>query len=121
MILSIFSVILEYYRNLLNEQKSLDNLDTIKLTQNQALQLLFDVKFLHALFDIKSTNVYLNVGSIENLELNKKFNHLIDDYKDVCSLIESFVDPFDYDICTPFIQSKISKFISRSAVIFFRF
>ena len=109
-------MILEYYKNLLNEHKHLDSKDKIKLTQNQALQLIFDIKFIHTLFDLKSTGVYLNVGSSENLELNKKFNRSIDVYKEVCALLETFVDPFDYDICVPFIQSKIAKCINRSAV-----
>ena len=117
----MFAIILEYYKHLLEEQKNLNSNNKIKLTQNQALQLIFDLKFLHALFDFKSTGVYLNVGSSENLELNKKFNKSIDDYKEVCALLETFVDPFDYDICVPFIQSKIAKCISRSAVnIFFK-
>jgi hypothetical protein len=109
-------MILDYYKKLLNEHKNLDSQDKIKLTQNQALQLIFDLKFLHTLFDLKSTGVYLNVGSSEHLELNKKFQRSLEDYNEVCSLLESFVDPFDYDICTPFIQSKLAKCISRSAV-----
>ena len=47
-------MILDYYKKLLNEHKNLDSQDKIKLTQNQALQLIFDLKFVHTLFDLKS-------------------------------------------------------------------
>ena len=86
-------MILDYYKKLLNEHKNLDSQDKIKLTQNQALQLIFDLKFLHTLFDLKSTGVYLNVGSSEHLELNKlyqntkfgqaNFNLIINDMQDL--------------------------------------
>ena len=120
LILSLFDLILDAYKHMLNAQKN-TSLEKIKLTQNQALQIVFDLKFLYALFDFKSTGLYLNSAIHENTESNKKFNKLIDEYKEVCSMLESFIDPFDYDICAPFIQSKISKCISRSAVFFCKF
>ena len=115
LILSIFEIVLEAYKHLLSAQKN-SSLEQIRLTQNQALQTVFDLKFLYALFDFKSTALYVNASSSEFADTNRKFNVLLDEYKEVCAMLESFIDPFDYDICAPFIQSKIAKCISRSAV-----
>ena len=78
--------------------------------------MIFDLKFLYALFDLKSSS--FSAGLNENPTLNKVYNRVLDSYKNVCSLLETFIDPFDYDIVTPFMQSKISKCITRSAVSF---
>ena len=66
--------------------------------------MLFDLKFLYILFDLKV-----------NL-INKQ--QIQDDYKNVCSQLESFIDPFDYDICLPFIQSNINKSIARTSTLY---
>ena len=117
LILSVFELILHSYTNLINEQQELKHqTDKIKITQNQALQMIFDLKFLYALFDLKSSS--FSAGLNENPTLNKVYNRVLDSYKNVCSLLETFIDPFDYDIVTPFMQSKISKCITRSAVSF---
>ena len=117
LILSVFELILHSYTNLINEQQELKHqTDKIKITQNQALQMIFDLKFLYALFDLKSSS--FSTGLNENPTLNKVYNRVLDSYKNVCSLLETFIDPFDYDIVTPFMQSKISKCITRSAVTF---
>jgi hypothetical protein len=68
------------------------------------MQMLFDLKFLYILFDLKV-----------NL-INKQ--QIQDDYKNVCSQLESFIDPFDYDICLPFIQSNINKSIARTSTLY---
>ena len=82
----------------------------IHLTQNQALQMLFDVKFLYALFDMKS-------ASSSSSSSPSKESSYLDEYKELCGDLEALVDPFDYDICTPFMQSNIAKAITRTAVI----
>ncbi len=68
------------------------------------MQMLFDLKFLYILFDLKVTLI------------NKQ--QIQDDYKNVCSQLESFIDPFDYDICLPFIQSNINKSIARTSTLY---
>lgn len=116
LILSVFGFVLEVYRNLLTLNQSTDK-KHIKITQNQSLQILFDIKFLHSLFDMKSAN-YLNSPNDSN-DRAELFNRIQQDFNDVCSGFESLIDPFDYDICVPFLQSNISKATSRYAVIFF--
>ena len=104
---SVFNQILTSLKSLLEKQNDKAT-DTIKITQNQALQMLFDIKFLFALFDIKA-----NQTTNEN---NKQI--LIEEFKSVCALLESLVDPFDYDICLPFMQSNITKAINRSTALY---
>ncbi len=72
------------------------------LTQNQSLQILFDLRFMHNLFDMKSTN-------------DKSIQA---DFKKISADLEALVDPFDYDICSPFIQSNISKALARSSALY---
>ena len=115
LILSVLGFILEVYRNLLTVNQSTDN-KHIKITQNQSLQILFDIKFLQSLFDLKSAN-YLNSTNESNNRV-ELFNKIQQDFSDVCSGFESLIDPFDYDICVPFLQSNISKATSRYSVIF---
>lgn len=118
LILSVTSFVLEIYNNLIALSETND-LKRIKITQNQSLQMLFDIKFLNSLFDIKSSN-YLNSTNESNDRI-EAFNKIQQDFKDVCSRLESLIDPFDYDICVPFLQSNISKAIARYAVIHFFF
>ncbi len=121
LIQSTFHLILLSFKNIIknhHKDSELDETDkSIKLTQNQSLQMIFDLKFLFALFDLKSMTYSSNTSPSKdgNKILNLK---LLDEYKDIINQLESLVDPFDYDICTPFIQSNISKAISRSTVIF---
>jgi hypothetical protein len=70
------------------------------ITQNHALQMIFDLKYLNLLLDIKENN---------NLDL---FN----EYKSIYSDLETFIDPFDFDILTPFIQSNVNKAFARTSV-----
>jgi hypothetical protein len=121
LVLSIFDLILNAYKVLLEKQDAVseNSSNRIKLTQNQSLQLLFDLKFLFSLFDLKSINFVSS--SNEDTNLSKLFTKVFDEYKNVCSELESIIDPFDYDISSPFIQSNITKSISRSVVNFILF
>ncbi|CAF0714065.1 unnamed protein product [Brachionus calyciflorus] len=113
LVLSVFNLMLEVYLNFLSAQEN-SNENRIKLTQNQSLQILFDLRFMFNLFDLKSSNY----SSLNADDTNEKFNKIHDDYKKVCSCLESLIDPFDYDICLPFIQSNVSKAISRTATLY---
>lgn len=110
LVINVFELILEYYTLLAaKSQGNRLEQDTmpIKLTQNQSLQMLFDIRFLYSLFDIKSF-----VLSAERSRMSR----IQTDYKQLNSDLEALIDPFDYDICSPFIQSNITKSIGRTAV-----
>ncbi|RNA42051.1 conserved oligomeric Golgi complex subunit 1, partial [Brachionus plicatilis] len=115
LILNVINFVLEVYNNLLTLSQTVDK-KRIKITQNQSLQMLFDIKFLHTLFDLKPSN-YLN-STNESADRVETFNKIQQDFKEICSRVESLIDPFDYDICVPFLQSNISKAISRYAFLF---
>jgi len=74
----------------------------VGLTQNQALQILFDLRFMHSLFEIKSTSD----------------KNILTDFKMISADLEVLVDPFDYDICLPFIQSNIIKALARTSALY---
>lgn len=112
LILAVFELIINTYKSRIIKQESINEENSIKLTQNQALQMLFDLRFLYSLFDIKS------LISNDKGNLNAALNKIQDEYKMVNSDLEGFIDPFDYDICTPFIQSNISKSIWRSLALY---
>lgn len=85
-------------------EKIITNEQSIKLTQNQSMQMLFDLKFVYNLFDLK-----LNLIGKQNIQ---------EEFKNICLKLEAIIDPFDYDICTPFIQSNINKTIARTATLY---
>lgn len=95
------------YKDIVSKQSSDESKKSIKLTQNQSLQMLFDLRFLYSLFDLKSLVI----------SDKTKITHIQSEYKKLSSDLEGFIDPFDYDICSPFIHSNISKAIARSSVI----
>lgn len=98
LILAVFEMVLNSY------EKIITNVQSIKLTQNQSMQMLFDLKFVYNLFDLK-----LNLIGKQNIQ---------EEFKNICLKLEAIIDPFDYDICTPFIQSNINKTIARTATLY---
>ena len=109
LVMNVFEQVIVSYRAIVS-QSSEEQDSCIRLTQNQSLQMLFDLRFLYGLFDMKSF-----VVSAERERLSRIQN----DYKQLNCDLESLVDPFDYDICSPFIQSNITKSIGRTAVTLF--
>lgn len=132
--LSVLDLVLKFYLDLFNKNKNAIHKagdQRIKLTQNQSLQILFDLKFLFNLFDFKSISLSMNSpllstsmsfsGSSNQIDHEaslKLYNKLNEEFKNVTDLYESLIDPFDYDICLPFMQSNIAKSITRSSVKF---
>jgi hypothetical protein len=111
LVVVLFSQIIDKYENILKQQ----NNDQIKLTQNQSLQMIFDLKFLNQLFDLKTlTPTTTTTTPVDDtLQLNRK---VVEKFKDVCGQLESIIDPFDYDITVPFMQSNITKCLIRTNV-----
>ncbi|VEN51670.1 unnamed protein product [Callosobruchus maculatus] len=69
------------------------------LNQKQALQFLFDVKFL-ATFCIPRENSQLVTYS-----------------QDICDKFRSKVDPFDLDVFYPYLQSNVKRAVGQSQII----
>lgn len=136
--LKVLDLVLNSYRNIYEEAKSggagldcHDNIghpvvNKIVISQNQALQILFDLKFLSTLFDVKTIGMgpggsptsHSSQDIEDDDETRKLASKLNETFRNVTGLYESLVDPFDYDICMPFIQSNVSKCIARTSVSF---
>lgn len=110
--IELFAILLENYKEIITINATKTD-EKIKLTQNQALQFLFDLKYVFNLFDIKSV---LLAPKQETDDATIDPNKLLDDFKNVCTDLEALIDPFDYDICLPFLQSNVNKFVARSTV-----
>ena len=112
----MFELVLNFYKDIVEKQKEAndESANYVRLTQNQSLQMLFDLKFLYSLFDIKSNLLAANLN--EATKSDMLLNTVDREFKHICDELEAFVDPFDYDICSPFIQSNVSKSMARSAV-----
>ncbi|XP_044746658.1 conserved oligomeric Golgi complex subunit 1 [Coccinella septempunctata] len=82
---------------ILNRYKELLNFE---LNQNQALQFLFDVKYL-TLFCVRRENERLVGFSL-----------------DICDKLRSKIDPFDLDVFYAYLQTNVKKAALQSQVIF---
>ncbi|XP_075418275.1 conserved oligomeric Golgi complex subunit 1 [Tenrec ecaudatus] len=76
------------------------------ITQNQALQLLFDLRYLIMVLTAKSDEGKSGRGKLDP-RTEKVVDHL-----------EGLVDPFDLDVFTPHLNSNLSRLVQRTAVLF---
>ncbi|XP_041368193.1 conserved oligomeric Golgi complex subunit 1-like [Gigantopelta aegis] len=74
------------------------------LTQHQALQHIFNFRFILQTIPRKDEN-----------ETNKAYHKKA---HTVCEALDQFVDPFDLDVFSPYIQSNLLKQVQRNSVIF---
>lgn len=119
LILSVLDLTLKTYQRLYerNQAMSDSTCEKLSLTQNQSLQIIFDLKYLFGLFEYKPSLLASNTSEFDE-QINTKYAKLIEEYKKVSALYESLIDPFDYDICLPFMQSNVAKALARSSVSF---
>ncbi|XP_062930613.1 conserved oligomeric Golgi complex subunit 1 isoform X1 [Mobula hypostoma] len=85
----------------------LDKVDSaFPLTQNRALQLLFDLKYLSSVLTARNEEV-------------KSSRHQQDPrVQNVTDTLESHIDPFDLDVFTPHLNNNLSKLSQRTSVLF---
>ncbi|KAK3097887.1 hypothetical protein FSP39_014178 [Pinctada imbricata] len=95
--------IVSCYESVIQESRS-KNSTAIPLTQQRALQMLFDMKYVIQVIPRKEEGK-------ENQRYNQRCKKIID-------MLEEKVDPFDLDVFTPFMQSHLLKQGQRSAVLF---
>lgn len=112
LIYRVLDLILRTYEDLFEKLKNNKDESKPLITQNQSLQIVFDLKFLFTFFEAKAS-------TSDDEDTNKLAVKINEAYKTVTSRYESLVDPFDYDISMPFIQSNVVKCIARSSVCFF--
>lgn len=92
--MSLARGVLLTHEKLIREQKS-------SLTQNQALQIMFDLKFM--------TSVLMGRGEDDASEFSNRREQVLD-------ALESCVDPFDLDVFTPYIATNLNRQLQRCGV-----
>ncbi|XP_036925838.1 conserved oligomeric Golgi complex subunit 1 isoform X3 [Sturnira hondurensis] len=76
------------------------------MTQNRALQLLYDLRYLHIVLAAKGED--LKSGRSKQDSRTEK----VTDY------LEALIDPFDLDVFTPHLQSNLNRLVQRTSVLF---
>ncbi|XP_042360549.1 conserved oligomeric Golgi complex subunit 1 isoform X2 [Plectropomus leopardus] len=75
------------------------------MTQNRALQLLFDLR-------------YLNTTLGSRLEEGKSSrSHQDPRFHEVCDWLEGYIDPFDLDVFTPPLNANLNRLSQRTSVL----
>ncbi|CAJ1075356.1 conserved oligomeric Golgi complex subunit 1 isoform X1 [Xyrichtys novacula] len=75
------------------------------MTQNRALQLLFDLRYLSTTLGCKQEE-----GKSARSQQDPRFH-------EVCDWLESFIDPFDLDVFTPHLNSNLNRLSQRTSVL----
>lgn len=97
------SQVLHHYHSLTQQARGKE--DVFPMTQNRALQLLFDLR-------------YLNTTLGSRLEEGKSSrSHQDPRLHEVCDWLESYIDPFDLDVFTPPLNSNLNRLSQRSSVL----
>uniref|UniRef100_A0A671RCZ0 Conserved oligomeric Golgi complex subunit 1 n=1 Tax=Sinocyclocheilus anshuiensis TaxID=1608454 RepID=A0A671RCZ0_9TELE len=77
----------------------------LPMTQNRALQLLFDLRYLSA-----SLGSRLEEGRSSRSQQDPRIQQ-------VCDSLESHIDPFDLDVFTPHLNSNLNRLSQRTSVL----
>ncbi|POI29036.1 hypothetical protein CIB84_007214 [Bambusicola thoracicus] len=90
----------------LTEEKQDKKAGTFPMTQNRALQLLYDLRYL---------NIILTAKSEEAKTSRIKHDSRIEKVTD---FLEGHIDPFDLDVFTPHLNSNLNRLVQRTSVLF---
>ncbi|XP_022105215.1 conserved oligomeric Golgi complex subunit 1-like [Acanthaster planci] len=96
------SGILALYKKHLDEHRS--QADRLALSQSQALQLLFDVRFVAAIMSGRGEDAKKNSTHKDNVQ------KLVD-------RLENTIDPFDLDVFLPHLQTNLSRHTQRCTML----
>lgn len=84
----IIAYLYDYYRHLAQDE-------FVRKNQNSALQYYFDLKFVQLLFTGR-----------DRRQLAEPYNQLIGEFK-------SYIDPFDFDVFYPHVNSNVKRAVQR--------
>ncbi|XP_007482766.2 conserved oligomeric Golgi complex subunit 1 isoform X2 [Monodelphis domestica] len=79
---------------------------TFPMTQNRALQLLYDLRYLNIVLTVKTEEVK-SARSKQDSRIEK-----------VTDFLEGLIDPFDLDVFTPHLNSNLNRLVQRTSVLF---
>lgn len=75
----------------------------LEIRQKQAIQILFDLKYFTLLM------------------ISRDNKQLVEQSNKVCNNIISKIDPFDFDVFYPFINTNVKKAVQRSLVSYSKY
>ncbi|XP_028455468.1 conserved oligomeric Golgi complex subunit 1 isoform X1 [Perca flavescens] len=94
---------LHHYHSLTQQASSRDG--AFPMTQNRALQLLFDLRYLNT-----------TLGSRPE-EGKSSRSHQDPRFHEVCDWLEGYIDPFDLDVFTPPLNTNLNRMSQRTSVL----
>ncbi|KAF3704811.1 Conserved oligomeric Golgi complex subunit 1 [Channa argus] len=100
--------VLDQYHNLSQQACSKPSIvqeSIFPMTQNRALQLLFDLRYLNT-----SLGSRLEDGVSSRTNQDPRFHK-------VCDWLESFIDPFDLDVFTPLLNANLNCLSQKTLVL----
>ncbi|XP_060108300.1 conserved oligomeric Golgi complex subunit 1 isoform X2 [Heteronotia binoei] len=90
----------------LSEGKQEKKEGMLPITQNRALQLLYDLQYLNIVLTTKREDM-----KSSRSKQDSRTEKLID-------FLESYIDPFDLDVFTPHLNSNLNRLVQRTSVLF---
>ncbi|XP_008154476.2 conserved oligomeric Golgi complex subunit 1 [Eptesicus fuscus] len=90
----------------LSDGKEMKREGAFPMTQNRALQLLYDLRYLSTVLTAKGEEVKSG-RSKQDSRIEK-----------VADYLEALIDPFDLDVFTPHLNSNLTRLVQRTSVLF---
>uniref|UniRef100_A0ABI8AH11 Conserved oligomeric Golgi complex subunit 1 n=1 Tax=Felis catus TaxID=9685 RepID=A0ABI8AH11_FELCA len=90
----------------LSEEKQVKKEGAFPMTQNRALQLLYDLRYLSIILTARGEEVKSG-RSKQDSRIEK-----------VADSLETLIDPFDLDVFTPHLNSNLTRLAQRTSVLF---
>ncbi|XP_069338922.1 conserved oligomeric Golgi complex subunit 1 isoform X2 [Eulemur rufifrons] len=90
----------------LSEEKQIKKEGAFPVTQNRALQLLYDLRYLSIVLTTKAEEGKSSRSKADS-RIEKVTDHL-----------EALIDPFDLDVFTPHLNSNLNRLVQRTSVLF---
>uniref|UniRef100_A0A452TQE6 Conserved oligomeric Golgi complex subunit 1 n=1 Tax=Ursus maritimus TaxID=29073 RepID=A0A452TQE6_URSMA len=90
----------------LAEEKQVKKEGAFPMTQNRALQLLYDLRYLNIVLTARGEEVKSGRGK-QDSRIEK-----------VADYLEALIDPFDLDVFTPHLNSNLTRLVQRTSVLF---
>uniref|UniRef100_A0A8C5P4D7 Conserved oligomeric Golgi complex subunit 1 n=1 Tax=Jaculus jaculus TaxID=51337 RepID=A0A8C5P4D7_JACJA len=90
----------------LEEGKQMQKEGAFPVTQNRALQLLYDLRYLSIVLTTKGEEVKSGRSKQDSR------------FEKVTDRLEALIDPFDLDVFTPHLNSNLNRLVQRTSVLF---
>ncbi|XP_054891119.1 conserved oligomeric Golgi complex subunit 1 isoform X2 [Poeciliopsis prolifica] len=100
---SCLGQVLHRYDILAEQQRDAEGV--LPITQNRALQLLFDLRYLNSTLGSR-----VEEGKTSRSQQDPRFDK-------ICDWLESFIDPFDLDVFTPPLNANLNRLSQRTSVL----